>query len=164
MIPLTESQIRSSFLNVSQRERAAIVMPDLAAVDADRLDYLGWRDPKLPRVGYIVVDLDGEPAGILLRQTEGTPRARAQCSWCEDVLLPNEVVQFNVRRAGAAGRNGDTVGTLICERFQCSANVRVPPREAYLGFDVEGERQRRIRVLRAHAEGFLRDIRDGSRA
>ncbi|MGO3886703.1 MAG: FBP domain-containing protein, partial [Mycetocola sp.] len=164
MTPLTPDDIRASFVNVSQRERASIVLPDLATIAWDRIDFLGWRDPKLPKIGYIVAAVEGDLVGILLRQSDGAIRSRAQCSWCEDILLPNDVVQFNVKRSGQAGRNGDTVGTLICSHFECSANVRVTPREAYLGFDVEAERQRRITVLRAHAEGFARDIRDGSAA
>ncbi|MCC2032782.1 FBP domain-containing protein [Microbacterium allomyrinae] len=160
MHAITEKDLRASFVNVSLRERSAISLPDLAAADWDRLDYLGWRDPKQPLAGFIVVPVDGAPVGILLRQTEQRVRARAQCAWCEDVTLPNDVVFFSARRAGQAGRNGNTVGTLVCEGFECSVNVRRPLPPAYLGFDVEAARQRRIEALRAHAEGFARDLRD----
>lgn len=159
MNPLTADAIRASFLNVSQRERKAIPLPDLAAVDWDKLDYLGWRDPKQPLLGYVVADLDGSPAGILLRQAE-PPRARAQCSWCEDVQLPHPVVFFSAKRTGEAGRRGDTVGTLVCAGFECSANVRKLPTLAYLGFDREAERERRILALREHVAGFVTNLRD----
>ena len=60
MIALTESTVRSSFVNVSLRERKAIVLPaDLAGHDWDRLDYFGWRDPKSPLMGFIVAEIDG---------------------------------------------------------------------------------------------------------
>ena len=162
MHALTERDIRASFVNVSVRERGAIPMPSLADLDWDRLDLLGWRDEKQPHVGYLVVPVDGEPVGILLRQAEQRTRTRAQCSWCEDVTLPNDVVLFTARRAGKAGRNGAAIGTLLCERFECSRNVRRPMPPAYLGFDVEAAIARRIATLREHAERFARDVRDGA--
>ncbi|WP_374976264.1 FBP domain-containing protein [Microbacterium trichothecenolyticum] len=162
MHAFTEKDIRASFVNASLRERNAVIVPDLAHVRWDGLDYFGWRDPKQPLAGFIVVPVDDEPVGILLRQTEQRTRTRAQCSWCEDVTLPNDVVLFGAKRAGKAGRNGDTVGTLLCEGFECSVNARRPMPPAYLGFDVTAARQRRIEALRAHAEGFARDIRDSA--
>jgi hypothetical protein len=154
MHPLTADAIRASFLNVSQRERKAIAPPDLTAVDWEKLDFLGWRDPKQPLLGYVA----GATAGVVLRQAE-PPRARAQCSWCEDVQLPVPVVFFSARRAGEAGRRGDTIGTLVCAGFECSANVRKLPTMAYLGFDREAERDRRISVLRERVADFVTNLR-----
>jgi hypothetical protein len=163
MHALSEAQIRASFINVSQRERAAIESPgDLASLDWDRLDVLGWRGSKAVLAGYVVGMVDGQPVGVLLRQTESRTRARPQCAWCEDVTLPNDVVFFGARRAGAAGRRGDSVGTLVCDQFQCSRNVRTPPPPAYLGFDIGAAIERRISNLRMNVEGFLRDIRDNT--
>ena len=156
-----EAQLRASLLNASQRERQNMSPPELGVVPWDALDYLGWRDRKQPQLGYVVVDLDGEAVGAILRQAETAPRFRAQCSWCEDVQLPNDVVFFSAKRAGSAGRNGNTLGTLVCANFECSANVRRRPALAYIGFDLEAERQRRISSLREHAMEFVRRIRDG---
>lgn len=150
---------RASFINTSQRERKAIPLPDLDAVDWDALDFLGWRDPKQPLVGYVVAEVDGEPVGILLRQAERTPRVHAQCSWCEDVQLPHPVVFFGAKRTGDAGRRGDTIGTLVCAGFECSANVRKLPTLAYVGFDREAERERRILALREHVGNFVAHLR-----
>lgn len=162
MDPISGDRIRASFLNTTLRERKALPLPpDLDRLRWDDLDYLGWRDPKQPQLGYLVAELDGEPVGILLRQAERAPRSRAQCSLCEDVQLPNPVVFFSVKRAGDAGRNGDTVGTLACAEFECSANVRRRPALAYVGFDLEAERQRRIASLQERVAGFLRNVRDG---
>jgi hypothetical protein len=159
MRPLTEKDIRSSVVNASLRERNAIIPPlDLAELAWEKLDYLGWRDPKAPTVGYVVTRLDDEPVGVLLRQSGDRPGARAQCSWCEDVTLPNDVVLFSARRSGRAGRNGDTVATLACANFECSRNVRVLPPSAYLGFDREAARLHRIEVLRTRVESFVRDL------
>lgn len=162
MLPLTDERIRASFINASLRERKAVTLPDLDDVSWDSLDYLGWRDPKYPQLGYVVVDLDGETVGILLRQSEGRTRSRPQCSWCEDVLLPNDVVFFVAKRAGDAGRKGDTVGTLVCSQFECSANVRKRPATAYIGFDVEAARLRRIESLNERVTSFATNIRDGA--
>ncbi|MGH1548737.1 FBP domain-containing protein [Leifsonia poae] len=161
MIPLTESQIRSSFVNASQRERKELTLPDLAQLRFDDLDYLGWRDRRQPALGYVVAVVDGEPVGVLLRQADGRIRSRPQCSWCEDVHLPNDVVFFIAKRAGKAGRNGNTLGTLVCDHFQCSANVRKRPPTAYVGFDVEAARQQRIDALREHVDAFVRRVMDG---
>lgn len=158
MLPLTEKDIRSSIVNASVRERNAIVPPDLSETPWDKLDYLGWRDAKVPAVGYLVTRIDDAPVGVLLRQSGDRPGARAQCSWCEDVTLPNEVVLFSARRSGKAGRNGDTVATLACAHFECSRNVRVLPPSAYLGFDREAARLHRIEVLRSRVTSFVRDI------
>jgi hypothetical protein len=129
-----------------------------ADLDWDRLDLLGWRDPRLAKRAYVVVPGQGGPVGVLLRQAEARPTARAQCSWCQDVRLPNDVVLYSAKRAGAAGRKGDTVGVLVCESFQCSANVRKPPPVAYLGFDVDAARQRRIDALGENVRGFVRSV------
>lgn len=163
MISFTGDQIRSSFVNISVRERKELALPPtLADLRWDRLDYLGWRDPRIPQLGYVVVEVSGAPVGILLRQAEGRITARAQCTWCEDVTLPNDVVAFNAKRTGAAGRNGNTVGTLVCANFECSTNVRKLPPVAYLGFDVEAARERRIESLREHSRNFVLNVRDGS--
>jgi len=161
MQPLTEKTIRASLVNASLRERKELSLPPLASLDWDKLDFLGWRDPKFALLGYVIVELEGEPTGILVRQADGRTRSRPQCSWCEDITLPNDVVFFSVRRTGPAGRKGDTVGTLVCSNFECSYNVRKAPPVAYLGFDVEAARQQRIRSLGERVRGFVKDVRDG---
>jgi hypothetical protein len=70
------------------------------------------------------------------------------------VQLPNDVVLLSTRRAGAAGRNGNTLGALVCENFECSANVRRRPALAYVGFDLEAERERRIASLQERVTAF----------
>jgi hypothetical protein len=159
MHALDEARIRASFVNASRRERGDALLPDLADISWYRLYYLGWRDPKQPLLGYVVADLDDGPVGVLLRQAERTPRARAQCSWCEDVRLPNDVVFFAAKRAGAAGRRGDTLGTLVCATFECSANVRRTPPLAYEGFDREAEIVRRIASLQQRVSDFAERVR-----
>ena len=163
MLQLSDQDIRASLVNVSMRERKALTLPaNFATQRWDNLDYLGWRDPKIPGIGYVFVELESGPVGILLSQAKGRMQTRPQCSWCTDVQLPNEVVFFSAKRAGAAGRNGDTIATLACANFECSANVRKLPSMAYIGFDVEAARVRRIEALGEHVRNFVRDVRDGS--
>ena len=162
MISLDEKTIRESFVNASRKEVSDLTLPaDLVDLDWDRLDYLGWRDPKVAKRAYIVVPTDDGPVGIILKQAEASPPSRAQCSWCQDIKLPNDVVLYSARRVGPAGRNGNTVGTLICSEFQCSANVRTLPPSAYLGYDREAARQQRIDVLRERATDFALGIVHG---
>jgi hypothetical protein len=159
VLPLTERVIRESFVNASRKEVSDITMPpNFEETSWDDLDYFGWRDPKMARRSYIVVIVDSAPVGVVLRQAEASPRRRAQCTWCQDVKLPNDVVLYTAKRSGASGRNGNTVGTLICDEFQCSKNVRrtLPP--AYLGFDVDAARQERIDTLRVRSERFAAEV------
>ena len=160
MHPLTETTLRASFINASRREVADLTLP--AGFDEtrwDRLDYLGWRDPRFDRRAYVIVPtLDGDLLGIVLRHPGTTPLRKAQCSWCHDVTLPNDVVLYTARRSGKAGRNGDTVGTLMCEGFQCSANARRPPKAWYEGFDVEAARLTQVEDLQLRAAAFAAQV------
>lgn len=162
MLPLSDARIRSSFINASRSERANVHIPsDLADIPWDRLDFFGWRDRVLTQVGYVVAEVDGEPVGLILREASTKARSRPQCSWCSDVELPNDVVLFTAKRVGDAGRRGDTVGTLVCENFECSRNVRRLPPSAYLGFDREAARDRRVELLRQNVTNFVTALRDG---
>jgi hypothetical protein len=159
MHTLTESFIRSSFINASRKEVKDATLPDhlgaLAEADWGGLDFLGWRDPKFARRAYVVLPrLDGDPVGIMLKQAEASPRSRAMCNWCQDVRLPNDVVFWSAKRVGDAGRRGATVGTLICRDFECSHNVRNDPPPAYQGYDVAAARAKRIDDLRLKVAGF----------
>jgi len=162
MLPLTPATLAATFVNASRKEVSDITLPDgFDDIDWNELDYFGWRDPKMSRRAYIVVPVDGEPVGIVLKQSEASPRRRAQCTWCQDVKLPNDVAFYSARRVGAAGRNGNTIGTLICDEFQCSKNVRKPLPPAYLGFDVDAARLQRIEILRTRSAGFVADVQRG---
>ncbi|GAA3913765.1 hypothetical protein BKA10_000326 [Microbacterium invictum] len=71
------------------------------------------------------------------------------------MTLRNDVQFFFARKAGTAGRNGNTIGTLICQNFGCSANVRRLPPLAYEGYDRELAREMRMLRLREHVAGFI---------
>ena len=161
MKPLTERELRNSLVNASTREKRIAILPDLATVDWDRIDVLGWRDARQPRVGYVVLELDGRPTGVLLRTTAST-RRKMLCTWCHDIVSRDQVVLYVARRTGPAGRRGNTVGTAICADFGCSANVRRPPsllemsredpEEAQLWIDL------RIEQLRERCLSFVENV------
>lgn len=159
MRPIDERAIRASFRNASRKEVSSLNLPpDFDEIDFEKIDFLGWFDPKMPRRAYVVAEIDDDTVGILLQRTEQRTAMRAQCSWCDDVTLRNDVQFFSARKAGAAGRNGDTIGTLICANFGCSANVRKLPPLAYEGYDRELARDLRMLRLREHVTSFVREL------
>ncbi|MDR2998856.1 MAG: FBP domain-containing protein [Microbacterium sp.] len=159
MLPLDERAIRASFINASRKEASSLTLPaDFDEIDFDVLDFLGWFDPKMPKRAYVIAEVDERPVGVLLQRAEHRVARRAQCSWCDDVTLRNDVQFFSARKAGAAGRNGNTIGTLVCENFGCSANVRRLPPLAYEGYDRELARDLRMLRLREHVAAFIAEL------
>ena len=159
MDPLTEKQIRASFINCSRREAAQVTLPDLAEPRWDRLDLLGWSDRRAPLRAYVVLPVDDALVGVALRSPEpSAARRRAVCAWCEDVTVTEDVSLYVAPRAGAAGKKGDTIGTLICTAFACSRNVRRTPTRVEAGDDPAGLVERRIAGLRERSQRFVREV------
>lgn len=164
MHPLTEKQLRSSFVNASRRETTDATLPDLSSLEWDRLDYLGWRDRRAPLAAYVVVPVDDEPTGVLLRAADAPlVRRRTVCAWCEDVVVTQDVSFYVARRGGASGKRGNTVGTLICTDFTCSQHVRRRPTRTEAGSDADALREqivaRRVAGLRERSARFVEEIR-----
>lgn len=127
MEPLTEQQIRASFVNCSKGEAKRLNVPrTLDEQPWEQLDFLGWRDPQSRVRGYVVAEVDGAPYGIVLRATDGSagmPRKNL-CGLCLTPHGAGGVVLMVAPRAGKAGQNGDSVGTYMCADLQCSLYVR----------------------------------------
>jgi hypothetical protein len=161
MESLTPEAIRDSFVNCSRTEAAQLPLPPgMHEVDWSRREYLGWRDTRIPQRGYIVVPTRDGPVGIVLRASDASMRSHApsMCGWCQDVHLTHDVYLYVARRAGAAGRNGDTVGTMLCGGFECSENVRRTPPPSYVGFDAETVVADRIAGLAERARRFAATV------
>ncbi|PRI11195.1 FBP domain-containing protein [Leucobacter massiliensis] len=156
MLELTESTIRRCFVNASRKEVASAGLPaDLETRPWADLDYLGWHDPKFAKRAYVVLPaLDGKPIGVMLRLGDAQPAGPQICEWCRDHRTLAEVAFFSARRVGESGRRGNTVGTLICRRFECSWNVRNDPPLPYDGFDQDAARAARIDALRLRVAAF----------
>ena len=127
MQPLTADEIRRSFVNSSKSlVKAMTLPPKFAELPWESLDYLGWRDPKAPNRAYLVVRRNDGVTGIALNtQATGKPRrGTGLCDLCHTAHQVTDVALFAARRAGAAGRDGNTVGTYICADLACSLYLR----------------------------------------
>jgi treble-clef zinc-finger protein len=128
METLDETDIRASFVNCSKSETKRINLPKpLADQPWADLDFLGWRDPGAPDRGYIVVDHGGRLVGVTLRSPQGVHRSFTKttvCSLCVTSHPGTGVCLLAAPRAGAAGRQGNTVGAYMCADLACSLYVR----------------------------------------
>ncbi|GGI97534.1 FBP domain-containing protein [Streptomyces brasiliensis] len=127
MRSLTEQDIRDSFVNCSKGEAKRLPVPrDLAERPWPELDFLGWRDPGAPDRSYLVAERWREPVGVALR----FPPARhgflhrSMCSLCLTTHPGGGVSLMTARKAGAAGREGNSVGVYMCTDLACSLYVR----------------------------------------
>ncbi|MBW0114684.1 FBP domain-containing protein [Pseudonocardia abyssalis] len=160
MTDSTDTRIRRAMANSTKGETGRMTLPpwvrdlDLDAVD----DVLGWRDPKAPDRGVLLLPGDEGDDGVVaiaLRAGERAARATAMCALCRTTHAPGRVELLVARRAGAAGRNGDTVGTYVCGDLRCAQHVRVEKATAALrptpGTSVEERRE----GLRERARRFV---------
>lgn len=162
MEKITDKQIRSCFVNASRSEAAKLTLPArFATLDWDRLDFLGWRDEKMPQRGYLVSQTGDRPVGLMLRAPDGGSgkNRKVLCDLCRDVFSEEDVYLWVAKRAGQSGRDGNTVGTLICAQFVCSANVRKEPPVSEIEPDPAAVVERQIRGLRERTERFIGRVR-----
>ncbi|SIS22414.1 FBP domain-containing protein [Williamsia sterculiae] len=124
MDPLTASEIRDSFVNCSKGETTRIGLPDLDTPDWEHLDFIGWSDPASPSRCYLVTRHDGRLVGVALRPASGGSRQAQMCKICLTTHPSGGVSLMNARKAGAAGRQGNSVGTYICSDLACSLYAR----------------------------------------
>ena len=127
------------------------------ALDWENLDFLGWRDAKMPLRGYLILPGAKGPTGILLRAPEGGAKKNRSvlCELCRDIFSKDDVLLWIAKRAGQSGRNGNTVGTLICADFGCCRNVRVEPPVNEINPDPAAVVLRQIDGLVARAAQFM---------
>ncbi|MFC4591005.1 FBP domain-containing protein [Sphaerisporangium corydalis] len=160
MRPVTERDIRSSFVNCSKGETQRLNLPrDLADHPWEDLDFLGWRDPGAPDRAYLVAERDGPLVGIALRATSGGSRgftARSMCSLCLTTHTGGGVALMTARRTGEAGRQGNSVGQYLCTDLACSLYTRGKKEAAGAGVvDETLTLEQKIARTRAHLYSFL---------
>ncbi|TDC52746.1 FBP domain-containing protein [Jiangella ureilytica] len=141
MRPLSESDIRRSFVNCSKGEAMRLNVPrDLDEQPWDDLDFLGWRDHSTLDRGYVVaVQSDGGLVGIALRTNPKSSRGfttRSMCSLCLTTHTSGGVSLMTARRAGESGRQGNTVGQYLCADLACSLYVR-GRKQSIVGAEIE---------------------------
>jgi treble-clef zinc-finger protein len=127
MRPVTETDIRSSFVNCTKGEAKRLAVPrDLAGQPWDDLDFLGWRDPAAPERAYLVAENGDGFVGVALRRA--TPPAgqarRSMCSLCLTTHTGDGVALMTARKAGRGGQHGNSVGAYMCADLACSLYLR----------------------------------------
>ncbi len=162
MEPISERDIRSSFVNSSKGDAKRLSLPEnIDDVPWDDLDFFGWVDPKLAGRSYIVAASGDRLCGIALRYKPGGPRKAQMCSICLTTHANGGVSLMAAAKAGESGRRGNTVGTYICSDLACSLYARKKKTPA-LGrqfkedFDVET----RTAAVEDNIEAFLARVLD----
>lgn len=160
MRPITERDVRLSFVNCSKGEAKRLSLPrDFADLSWDDLDFLGWRDPGAPERAYLVAERDGGLVGIALRTAPRAARgftSRSMCSLCLTTRTGGGVALMTARRTGEAGRQGNSVGRYLCTDLACSLYVR-GKKEPAVGADLEESLSAEDKIARALAnlDAFL---------
>jgi len=152
--PLTEKQIRSSFVNCTKGEATRLRLPlDFAEVPWPDLDFLGWVDPGAPLRAHLVMPSphapqgSQAPLGISLRvpSISGGSMKSSMCQLCLTGHASSGVALLVAPLAGARGRAGNTVGIYVCADLACSLYLR-------------GRRQPKLRFVQ-HEETLTLDER-----
>ncbi|GAA3494916.1 FBP domain-containing protein [Streptomyces prasinosporus] len=127
MRPLTEQDIRASFINCSKGEAKRLAVPrDLGEVPWDDLDFLGWRDPGAPDRSHLVAERGDRLVGVAMRFQPARRGFlhRSMCSLCLTTHPRGGVSLMTARKAGPAGREGNSVGAYMCTDLACSLYLR----------------------------------------
>ncbi|MGO3192293.1 MAG: FBP domain-containing protein, partial [Microbacterium sp.] len=120
MRALTESDVRAAFINATDDELRMIEMPhDFLLVDWDFHDFLAWRDPASSKRGCVLVQTDDGVIGVVVRASDPGRSRNGMCNICQTMQPGNQVALFSARKAGPAGRRGDSIGTYICADLSC---------------------------------------------
>ncbi|WP_448808560.1 FBP domain-containing protein [Agromyces bauzanensis] len=161
MQPLVEHEIRESFGNATDAELAQLSLPvRFFVTEWAHLDAIAWRDPRIPARGYLVTELDGSLAGIVLRAaaTNGSHHRAAICNLCHTQQPADQVVLFSARRAGPAGERGDSVGTYMCADLACQETVRLGRPAAPSEVLPSVQELERIEGLARRTRAFVADV------
>jgi len=155
--PISERDIRSSFVNCSKGDAKRLPVPrDLTDRPWEDLDFLGWTDPSMPGRAYLVVPHADRLVGVTLRY-EPSGQGRAQmCTICLTTHTGSGVSLLAAPKAGESGRRGNTIGTYMCTDLACSLYARGKKRPA------AGSRYRedltveeKVERVHANVEAFL---------
>ncbi|MEV0403362.1 FBP domain-containing protein [Actinoallomurus sp. NPDC050550] len=163
MRPIGESDIRGSFVNCSKGEARKLHLPrGLADLPWNDLDFLGWRDPGAPDRGYLIAERGDGLIGVTLRVASETRRSLVKttvCSLCLTSHAGSGVSLFAARRAGAAGRDGNTVGTYICGDLACPLYVRGKKKSALVTRFTESlSIEEQVDRMRTNLDAFLDEV------
>ena len=123
----SEQDIRASFINCTKGEAKRLPVPrDLADRPWSDLDFLGWTDLSAPDRSYLVTERADGLIGVTLRfpSSQRGFLHRSMCSLCVTTHPGGGVSLMTARKAGPAGREGNSVGLYMCTDLACSLYVR----------------------------------------
>ena len=160
MKPLSETDIRNSIVNATRGEIERMPLPGLHEVLWDSREYLGWRDPQSRHRGYLVHWAGEAPVGIVLRASDAQLRwgISAVCALCRTQQPSHQVTLFSAPRAGQAGRDGNTIGTYICDDLACSLIIRITPAAQPLHPDPADVVAERAEGLLSRVQAFTAEL------
>ncbi|PRB10860.1 FBP domain-containing protein [Microbacterium sp. MYb62] len=159
MRPLTEADIRASFVNADDDELRLMEMPhDFLLVDWDYLDFFAWQDPAASRRGYVLIPHDDRVVGVVLRATDPGRGRAGMCNICHTMQPGNQIALLSARRAGEAGRRGDSFGTYMCADLSCHENVRLAHPLAPNEIRTPGQVDFRLDGTRRRMESFVSQV------
>ncbi|MFF8958245.1 FBP domain-containing protein [Streptomyces sp. NPDC014894] len=168
MEPLTEKQIRSSFVNCSKGEAKRLRLPlDFAELPWPDLDFVGWTDPGAPLRAHLVVPRETGPVGITLRVPAARRTSAVKSSLCAICLTGHAssgVSLLVAPLAGAGGRDGNTVGVYLCSDLACSLYLR-GKRQPHLRtgqYEESLSLEERIARAMGHLDAFIAKITAGT--
>src|SRR3546814_4111876 len=127
MEPLSEPGIRASCVNCTKGEARRSVLPDLAELPWQDLDFLGGAEPSGSNRAYLVLGRVDGPVGLLLRQSspsDRTVRRTKLCQVCVTQHSGDAVCLAVAPKTGAAGKKGDSTGLYMCRDLACSLYAR----------------------------------------
>ncbi|MFD7290487.1 FBP domain-containing protein [Streptomyces sp. NPDC057539] len=168
MKPLTEDEIRGSFVNCSKGEARRMNLPrELSDLPWADLDFLGWRDPGAPDRGYLVAERAGAWVGVTLRAPSSGRKSFLKSSICSICVTPHAASGIDLMTApkvGVAGRQGNSVGMYMCADLACPLYVR--GRKKSLGRRLEESltQEERLARARTNLDRFLDKLYEGATA
>jgi hypothetical protein len=166
MEPISDAEIRRSFINCSKGEANRVKLPaDFAETPWADLDFFGWIDPSAPlRAGVAVPGPDG-PRTLLLRRADrsgasGSASRSSMCQVCLTSHASGGVSLFTAARAGAAGRKGNSLGEYLCSDLACSLYLRGKrqPRMRLVKYEETLSLDERIERAMTKLDGFVRRV------
>ncbi|GAA4933550.1 treble-clef zinc-finger protein [Actinomycetospora succinea] len=158
---LTADAVRRSMINCSKGDAKRMTVVDaVVGTDLDAVEFAGWQDPRMPQRAYLVTLHEGAVTGVLLRPAGGGARRTAMCALCRTTHTDGEVTLYTAPRAGAAGREGNSVGTYVCTDLACPVTTRLERKPCpSVVPDLSLPVDERVAGLRVRVDGFLAAIR-----
>lgn len=159
--PLDENRIRKSFVNCSKGEAQRLALPPgLSGLDWSEVDFLGWRDPRAAQNAYLVAPYGDEVVGVALRAAakHRSSLKSSLCAFCGTIHAATDVSLFAARRVGAAGKQGNTVGTYVCADLACGLYLRGKRRPAVHNPVERAPLAERVERMLANVARFLDEV------